>query len=373
MTVHERTAIVHDWFQGYHGSERTVEAMRAGLFAPGNQPDVYTFSAARELLPPALADRIVRESRLARLPGLRQVGHNPGRWRLLLPYMARYFARLDLSAYDLVVSSSHAFASSVRPRSDAAHVVYCYTPARYLWLTGLDARRGGPASQLGLALLGERLRRLDREAAQRADSYVAISSAVRERIARFYDRDASVIPPPVDVADFGPPVARARRDVPEFVWAGRLVAYKQPERVVELFRTLPFRLTMIGIGPLEQRLRARLPDNVRLLGWLDRPAFAEELRRADGLVHLAEEDFGIVMAEALAAGTPVVALDRGGAPDIVRDGKDGFLVGDGLEEQRDALQRLVAREWDRAALRRRAEGFSRERFVERLASHLELL
>ena len=110
-----RSAIVHDWFQGYHGAERTVEAMRSGLFTMTNQPDVFTFFAARDLIPSELAVCIVRESRLARLPGIRQREHGRGRWRYLLPLMPRYFARLRLDEYDLVISSSHAFAVNARP------------------------------------------------------------------------------------------------------------------------------------------------------------------------------------------------------------------------------------------------------------------
>src|SRR5437763_17218433 len=114
-----KVALVHDWFQGFHGAERVVDAIHAGLFPPGRRPDIFTFQAARELLPPELAASIVRESRLARLPGIRQRGHRPGRWRYLLPYMPLYFARLDLRAYDLVISSAHAFAGHARPRPDA--------------------------------------------------------------------------------------------------------------------------------------------------------------------------------------------------------------------------------------------------------------
>ncbi len=128
-----RAAIVHDWFQGYHGSERVVEAMRTGLFPAEASPDVLTFHAAHELLPPGLSSAIVQESRLASLPGIRQRGHDPGRWRYLLPYMPRYFAQLDLSPYDLVISSSHACAAMVRPRPEALHVCYCHTPMRYAW------------------------------------------------------------------------------------------------------------------------------------------------------------------------------------------------------------------------------------------------
>jgi hypothetical protein len=121
-----RAAIVHDWIQGYHGAERTVAGM-LDLFA--SDPDILTFHAARELLPGRLAAAIKRESRLSRLPGVRQRGHDPRRWRWLLPYMPRYFERLDLSAYDLVVTSSHACAAGVRP------------PAAFPWLEAKVAKR----------------------------------------------------------------------------------------------------------------------------------------------------------------------------------------------------------------------------------------
>jgi len=366
-----RAAIVHDWFQGYHGSERVVEAMRTGLFEPGSEPDVYTFQAARELLPAGLAAAIVQESRLARLPGIRQVGHRPGHWRLLLPYMPRYFSGLDLDRYDLVVSSSHACAVNVRPREDATHVCYCYTPIRYAWMPDTEARRVGGLRGAGLRALRGRLQRIDLEASRRPDGYVAISEAVRERIRRFYGRDAAVVHPPVDVEDFDP---TAEKEPRRFLWAHRLVAYKQPEVVIEAFRGLPYNLTMVGVGPLEDELRASLPPNVELRGWVSREELARLYERASGFVHVGEEDFGITMVEALAAGTPVVGLDAGGARDIVRPGEDGILVKRANPESvRTAVRQVAATEWDRRALAARAAEFSRERFLERMLDVVESL
>ena len=177
-----RTAIVHDWFQGFHGAERVVDAMRAGLFAAA--PDIYTFHAARPLLPPELASTIVRESRLASLPGIRQREHAPGLWRNLLPLMPGYFARLDLDDYDLVLSSSHAFAANVHVRPDTLHVCYCYTPLRYAWLPEVEHGRVGGPRAVALGLMRSRLRRIDRAASVRPDGYVAISTAVCERTFR---------------------------------------------------------------------------------------------------------------------------------------------------------------------------------------------
>jgi glycosyltransferase involved in cell wall biosynthesis len=354
-------AIVHDWFQGYHGSERVVEALADDVLAEASRVDVFTFSAARELLPPRLAARIVRESKLSRLPGLRQVGHDPGHWRYLLPYMPRYFRSLDFSGYDLVVVSSHACAINADPPAGTPCVCYSHTPMRYAWL--VDTERGRLEGVRGRVLAGLSgwLRKQDRKAAQRPDLLVANSTAVRERIRRFYDRDATVVHPPVEVEELRAETAGDRH---RFLWVGRLVPYKRPLEVAEAFRGLPQRLTMVGIGPQEEELRERLPQNVELRGWISR----EELRRlygeAAGFLHVGEEDFGITMVEALAAGAPVVALNAGGARDIVRDGVDGVLVEEPTADSlRGAVEQIAAKEWDRTALAERAASFSRDDFT----------
>ena len=363
-----RAAVVHDWFQGYHGAERVADVMRRDLFAPGDEADVFTFHAAHELLPPDLDSAIVRESSLARLPGIRQRGHEPGRWRYLLPYMPFYYRRLDLDAYDLVISSSHSCALNVRPRVDALHVVYCYTPMRYAWMPETDGRRlaGVRGGALRVATAG--LREVDRRAAQRPDAFIAISTAVQERIERFYGRESTVIHAPVDVDDFTP---QAEKQDGHFVWVHRLVPYKHPLLVAEAFRGLPYRLTMVGIGPLERELRASLPPNVELRSWLSREELADLYGSAIGFIHVGEEDYGITMIEALASGAPVIALDRGGARDIVRRDIDGILIREpALGPLRYAIDELVSRTWDPSALALRAQAFSRSVFVERMVEFI---
>jgi glycosyltransferase involved in cell wall biosynthesis len=358
-----RAAIVHDWFQGLHGSERTVAAM-LDLFE--RDPDVFTFHAARELLPQRLDAAIVAESRLAGLPGFRQRGHRPGRWRWLLPHMPRYFESLDLSDYELVLSSSHACAAGVRTEPGTLHVCYCHTPMRYVWMPAADGGRARGAKGLTLRALGGRLRDWDRRAAGRPDVYVANSSAVAERIDAFYGRDAVVVPPPVAVGDFP---SEVERDPTHFLWVHRLVPYKRPLEVAAAFRELRgMRLTMVGVGPLERELRAVLPDNARLLGWIPRERLARLFAGAAGFIHVGEEDFGISMVEALAAGTPVLAAERGGARDIVRPGIDGVLISDPANPARirDGVLGLGAGNWDRGRLRDRAASFSEERFRSRL-------
>jgi glycosyltransferase involved in cell wall biosynthesis len=358
-----RSAIVHDWFQGYHGAERTVAAMY-DLFA--RDPDVFTFHAARELLPERVAASIVRESRLSGLPGVRQRGHDPGRWRWLLPYMPRYFEHIDLRAYDLVVSSSHACAAGVKTRQETLHVCYCHTPMRYVWMPQAERGRVRGVKGAALAAFRGRLRHWDRRAAQRPDVYVANSTAVADRISRFYGREAIVVPPPVAVRDFPRDLDR---DPARFLWVHRLVPYKRPLEVAEAFRELPdLRLTMVGVGPLDDRLRASLPSNVELLGWVARDRLAELFARSAGFIHVGEEDFGISMVEALAAGAPVLAADRGGARDIVRPGRDGVLISDPSKpaQIRAGVVELASRDWDRDGLRQSAERFSEEAFRTRL-------
>jgi hypothetical protein len=150
-----RAALVHDWFQGLHGAERTAFAI-FDVFT--RDPDVFTFHAEHDLLPDRIASAIVKEAKVARLPGIRQRGHDPGRWRWLLPYMPRWFESLDLSGYEVVVSSSHACAAGVKTAPDTLHACYCHTPMRYVWMPEAERDRVSGVKRAALAALRGRLR-----------------------------------------------------------------------------------------------------------------------------------------------------------------------------------------------------------------------
>ena len=366
-----RSAIVHDWFQGFHGAERTVAAM-LDLFA--RDPDIFTFHAARELLPERLRRAIVRESRLARLPGVRQRGHDPGRWRWLLPYMPRYFERLDLSGYELVVSSSHACAAGVHTAPETLHVCYCHTPMRYVWMA--DGRaRPGPRRQGRRAArrFRGRLRRWDRRASQRPDVYVANSTAVAERIERFYGREAHGGAAAGGDRRTSRATSSATRPISSGCtgWSPTSARSRWPRRFASF---ADLRLTMVGRRPARgPAARGHARRTSSCSGGPTRDELARLFASAGGFIHVGEEDFGISMVEALAAGTPVLAADRGGARDIVRPGQDGVLISDPSDPDaiRAGVRELAARDVGRRRAARRArERFSEERFRERFGEVL---
>ena len=184
---------------------------------------------------------------------------------------------------------------------------------------------------------------------------------MRERIRRFYERDADVVHPPVELTDLQPAPSKEQGS---FLWVGRLVPYKRPLLVAEAFRGLPHKLTMVGIGPQEDELREQLPPNVDLHGWISREELVRLYGEASGFLHVGEEDFGISMVESLAAGTPVIALNAGGALDIVEDGVHGVLVSEPtVTSLRAAVERVASHDWDRDRLVAHATEFSRERFA----------
>jgi glycosyltransferase involved in cell wall biosynthesis len=277
----------------------------------------------------------------------------PLAWRLREP----------VDGVDAVVSSSHACAKGVRVANGVTHLCYCHTPMRYAWDFAAEAGRFPapirPAARAGMAWF----RRWDRATATRVDRFVANSTAVAERIRRFYGRRAEVVHPPVRTDFFTP--GGEREDW--FLYVGRLVSYKRPELVVEAFRGLDARLRVIGDGHLRERLEREAPPNVEFLGERGEEQLRDLYRRARAFVYPADEDFGIVMAEVQACGTPVIGLRRGGAVDIVQDGETGWLLDrQDVAQVRRAVERAAVEDLDSDAIRRNAERFASDRFREQM-------
>lgn len=355
-------AVVHDWLDTYAGSERAL----AGILASWPQADLYTLV---DFLPPQdrafLQGHRITTSFLQRLPFARR------HFRKYVALMPRAIAAFDLSGYDMVISSAHAFAKGVRTAPGQYHLCYCYTPMRYAWAMEGEYLRdfglaGSPLAWLARHELAK-LRQWDRQAASRVTDIVAISRHVAERIREAYGREAPVIYPPVDVDAF--PLQSEKESF--YVVVGRLTPYKRVDAVVEAFRRMPARrLVVIGEGPQRAAIERDLPSNVSLLGHAPHAVVVDHLQRARAFVFAGEEDFGIAPVEAMACGTPVIALGRGGLLETVIEGETGLFFPTPTPE---AIAEAVVRFEGRSSAlraercRARAQEFSGETFRRRLA------
>lgn len=344
-------ALVHEWMAQWTGSEKTFAAM-ADEFP---QADLYALTVNAHLGFPS-DGRSVTTTFVNRLRPLRNAR------ALQLPLMPLAWRSVSRRAYDVVVTSSHACVKGFGPGREALHLCYCYTPMRYAWLSEVD-RRGHPSR---LQAAGKTyFRRWDRMSSSWVDEFAAISTCVRERVQRFYGRDAKVIAPPVDVDYFVPAVESARRDDVALA-VSRLVGYKRIDLAIRACARLGYPLIVAGTGPEEGALRALASEvrgDVTFVTGPDDATLRDLYRRARVLVFAGEEDFGIVPVEAQACGTPVLAYGVGGVVDTVLPGVTGVLVDEQDERSlAEGLEDLLSRSLDPLACRKNAERFGAKRF-----------
>jgi UDP-N-acetylmuramyl pentapeptide phosphotransferase/UDP-N-acetylglucosamine-1-phosphate transferase/glycosyltransferase involved in cell wall biosynthesis len=359
-----RVAVVHDFLYTYGGAERVLEQMLT-VFP---QADVF---ALFDFVPDAergfLRGRPVTPSFLQRIPGAKQ------RHRLFLPLMPLAVEQLDVSDYDLVLSSSYVAAKGVITRPDQLHVCYCHTPVRFAWdLQKQYLQRAGLAAgllSLPAKVLLHYIRSWDVHSAQGVDVFLSNSDFVGRRIAKTYRRVATTIYPPVDTESFS--LHTTKEDY--YLTASRLVPYKRIDVIVEAFASMPNRrLLVVGDGPERDKLRALAGPNVTFLGHEPAAALRRHLQLARAFVFAAEEDFGIAPVEAQACGTPVIAFGRGGATETVIAGQTGLFFD---AQTPAAIVAAVERfeqqpPLDPAACRSNAERFTPEKFRQHLTDHV---
>ena len=358
-----KVAIVHEWLTTLGGSELVLREM-IRLF-----PDARVFTLIDKM---AADDRAfvgvgkVTTSFLDAMPG---VGT---RYRSLLPLYPAAIRSLDVTGFDVVISSSHSVAKNVRTRDSQLHITYCHSPMRYAWdLRDQYLREAGLSTGIrGLMArtLLDSLRRWDRARAADVDVFVTNSRYVGDRIRRAYDRSSTVIYPPVDV-DFFTPGPRDDTLGEYYATVSRFVPYKRVDVIARAFAHLPDRkLVIVGDGPDADKVRAAAGDNVVLLGRASRERVRTVLRGARAFLFAAEEDFGIAPVEAQACGAPVIALGRGGAQETVIATDDPSRTGIFFPEQTPESIAGAVREFERAspvsrdACRANAERFSEARF-----------
>ncbi|MCX2727839.1 glycosyltransferase [Thermomicrobium sp. 4228-Ro] len=348
-----RAAIVHDYLNQYGGAERVLEVLHE-LF-----PDapVYTSIYAPERLPASYRSWDIRTSWLQRLPAIHR------KHRLYLPLYPFAFSRLRLAGYQLIVSSSSAFAKSVPVPPGAVHVCYCHSPMRFAWdFESYAAREELPAPVRSLLTpFMAWLRRWDRTTAQRIQTIVANSRTVAERIRQYWGRDATVIHPPVDVDRARPAPPSEIGDF--FLVVSRLVHYKRLDLVIEACNQLHLPLKIVGDGRARAALERLAGPTVQFLGAISDEEKFWLYARCRAAIFPAEDDFGIAQVEVQAAGRPAIALARGGARETVIDGVTGILFPEqSVDALVAALRRFEHLHLDSETIRRHAQRFRPERF-----------
>jgi glycosyltransferase involved in cell wall biosynthesis len=347
-----RVAFVHDYLTQFGGAERVLLAMLA-LY-----PDapLYTSLYDKRVFAGAFDGVEVKTTWLQRVPLARRS------FRALLPLYPSAFAALDMSPYDLVISSTSSFAKGVRVRPDALHVSYVHTPTRFLWRLdeyAFDVAPWWSRSLLAAALPS--LRRWDYAAAQRPNHIVANSRNVAERILMCYGRTSDVLHCPADIEAFAPVAAEEVDDY--YVVAARLLPYKRVRLAVEACNTLRAPLVVLGSGPDEARLRAMAGPTVHFAGRISDVERRQVFARARAIIVPGEEDFGLVPVEAAAAGRPTVAFGAGGAMETVVDGVTGVFFNEPTAASlAEALRSLDPLAFDVASMTAHAVKFSAERF-----------
>lgn len=359
-------AVVHEWLITFAGSESVVEQILT-LY-----PDADLYSLV-DFLPEA--DRGALLGKKARTSFIQYLPCARSKYRSYLPFMPYAVERFDLSKYDIILSSSHAVAKGVRKRSGQLHICYCHTPMRYAWdlkeqylrEARLDKGIRGYAARRIL----DRLQAWDARTAEGVDYFIANSRYIADRIKRAYERESTVIYPPVDVERFG--LCTEKDDY--YLAASRIVPYKRINLIVEAFAHMPDRqLVVIGDGPGFNEIKSTASSNIVLLGYQSQDVLIKYLQRAKAFIFAAEEDFGILPVESQACGTPVIAFGRGGALETVIEGETGiFFFEQTSADIQNAVDKFeqIGRKFSPILLRNNAERFGRKRFQHEYKSFVE--
>ncbi|MEP6710165.1 MAG: glycosyltransferase [Candidatus Saccharibacteria bacterium] len=359
-----KIAIVADWLTNMGGGEQVTLALHEAF------PDapIYTSVYTPETMP-AFHGLDVRTTYLQNLPRPLRKLHK------FFPMLrVKAFQKLDLSEFDIIISSSSAEAKQVRKtRDNQIHICYCHTPIRYYWSHYEEYKKDPGFGKLNwlirlvMPFMVPSLKKADFKAAQNVDVFIANSTEVQKRIKKYYNQSSTIIHPPVDVARFTP--ARVREDY--YVALGRQVPYKRVDLAVAAATKLGIDLKVFGNGSEHQRLVEMAGPTVEFhtdrFGDASDDAVTEALNSAKGYIFPAEEDFGIVQVEALAAGTPVIAFNKGGTLDIIQDGESGVLFqNQTVDDVIAAIEKAQGINFLPATLRRKAKRFDKSLFITKI-------
>jgi glycosyltransferase involved in cell wall biosynthesis len=357
--VGAKIALVHDWLTGMRGGEKVLEVFCELL--PG--ADIFTLVHVPGSVSRVIEERKITASVLNRFPLAGK------KYRYYLPLMPWAVERLDLQAYDLVVSVSHCAAKGVRARMDAVHICCCLTPMRYIW--DQYDEYFGPGSSASLAArmamryFRPRLQAWDRKSSEKVAHFIAISNFVAERIRKLYGRESTVICPHADTDFFvrSPALGTGRY----YLVVSAFAPYKKLDLAVRAFSKMRLPLKVVGTGQDEKKLKRLAGPTVQFVGWAKKETLRELYQDSKALIFPGVEDYGIVPLEAMACGRPVIALAAGGALETVVENRTGIFFHEPTEEAlSSAVSRFERSVWDSGEIRRHAEQFSRDKYREKL-------
>ncbi len=351
-----KVALVHYWLVGMRGGEKVLEAL-CEMFPDA---DIYTHVYSPQDVSATIRKHQVFTSFIQKLPFAKSA------YQKYLPFMPFALEQLDLSRYDLVISSESGPAKGVILNPETLHICYCHTPMRYLWDMYHEYRRqAGLMTRLFMPLIAHWLRLWDVASANRVDVFIANSRYVASRIKKNYRREVVVIPPPVDTLNF-----RTQSHEDYYLIVGQLVPYKRVDIAVAAFNETGKRLVIIGSGSEEQSLKKQAGSNIEFLSSQPDEVLVDHYSRCRALVFPGKEDFGIVPVEAMASGKPVIAYGLGGALDTVVDGETGILFDSqtpqGLIDAISRFESLPDDHFCEDSLQQHASQFSIQEFKDKI-------
>ena len=362
-----KVVLVHDFLNQYGGAERVLEVMRE-IFP---EAPIYTLLYDKEKMRGKFKGVDIRPSFLQKFPKFLRKRH---KW--LLPLMPTAPETFNLREYDLVVSSSSAFAKGIIVKPKTIHICYCHSPMRYSWDWNekyLDEQGLGPKRRILARLLLNYIRMWDRVAADRVDFFIANSHATQAKIKKYYGRESAVIYPPVEIDSFevSPQVYRGEtsNSYGYFLIVSRLSPYKKIEMAVEAMNKLNLPLVVIGEGSPKyvKYLKSIAGPKTKFLGWMPDEKIKKYYSECRAFLFPGEDDFGIAPVEAMSFGKPVIALRRGGATETIIEGETGEFFNElTIEVLADAVRRFQENEktYDPEKIWERAKEFSKEKFRE---------
>ena len=362
-----KTAIVHDWFAGYAGSERCVESF-TNLYPEADVFVLFNFLTDEE-------QKIVVKNKKPHTSFIQNLPFARSNHRKYLPLFPYAIEQFDLSEYDLIISSSHAVAKGVLTNQNQLHICYCHTPIRYAWdLTHQYLKESKLTSGIKGAFAKwvlHYIRMWDISVANRPDFFIANSGYIAKRIKKIYNRESFVINPPVDLTNFE--CSAGKDDF--YLTASRFVPYKRMDVIAEAFSKMPDKkLVIVGSGPDEEKIKEKSGSNIEFAGYLNGERYKDYMMRAKGFVFAAEEDFGIVVIEALASGTPVIALNKGGTAETVQNGINGVHFSEqSVESIKEAVERFEKTRsgFDSIKIAENAKQYDRKIFEEKVRKFVD--